>query len=135
MTGRVVAAVGRQSVNNLPQRATRAAFFFPRVRGSASKASSTIPLLQAFRSDESLPLMPVARTKTLRETTPSSRKATRTVTVPTDVEDARLEVNGREVRLTNLRKPFWPELGITKGDLLRYYAEITPYLLPHLIDR
>jgi bifunctional non-homologous end joining protein LigD len=39
------------------------------------------------------------------------------------------------VTLTNLRKPFWPELGITKGDLLQYYATVAPVLLPHLKDR
>ena len=37
--------------------------------------------------------------------------------------------------LTNLQKPFWPELGITKGDLLRYYAAVAPVLVPHLRDR
>jgi bifunctional non-homologous end joining protein LigD len=42
---------------------------------------------------------------------------------------------GREVRLTNLAKPFWPKLGITKGDLLQYYADVAPVLLPHLRDR
>jgi bifunctional non-homologous end joining protein LigD len=44
-------------------------------------------------------------------------------------------VDGREVRLTNLGKPFWPELGISKGDLLRYYLAVAPVLLPHLRDR
>jgi bifunctional non-homologous end joining protein LigD len=44
-------------------------------------------------------------------------------------------VDGRVVRLTNLRKVFWPELGVTKGDLLRYYTEVSSYLLPHLKDR
>jgi bifunctional non-homologous end joining protein LigD len=37
--------------------------------------------------------------------------------------------------LTNLRKPFWPEFGVTKGHLLAYYAEVSPVLLPHLHDR
>ncbi|MEX1181865.1 MAG: non-homologous end-joining DNA ligase [Gemmatimonadota bacterium] len=46
-----------------------------------------------------------------------------------------LEVNGREVRLTNLDKVFWPESGISKGDLIEYYAQIAPALLPHLVDR
>jgi bifunctional non-homologous end joining protein LigD len=41
----------------------------------------------------------------------------------------------REVRLTNLTKPFWPRLGVTKGDLLQYYADVAPVLLPHLHDR
>lgn len=39
------------------------------------------------------------------------------------------------VRLTNLDKPFWPELNILKGDLLDYYEKIAPVLLPHLVDR
>jgi bifunctional non-homologous end joining protein LigD len=34
-----------------------------------------------------------------------------------------------------LRKPFWPELGLTKGDLLQYYADVAPVLLPHVRDR
>jgi len=44
-------------------------------------------------------------------------------------------VADRRVRLTNLQKPFWPDLGVTKGHLLAYYAEISPVLLPHLHDR
>jgi bifunctional non-homologous end joining protein LigD len=46
-----------------------------------------------------------------------------------------LRGDGRSVTLTNLRKPFWPELGLTKGDLLQYYVDIAPVLLPHLRDR
>lgn len=49
--------------------------------------------------------------------------------------DATLDVNGCSVRLTNLAKPFWPKLGITKGDLIRYYANVADVLLPHLRDR
>ena len=44
-------------------------------------------------------------------------------------------IGDRQVRLTNLRKPFWPALGITKGDLIRYYVDVAPVLLPHLHDR
>ena len=46
-----------------------------------------------------------------------------------------LTVDKKEVRLTNLDKPFWPELGITKGDLIQYYADVAPLLLPHIRDR
>ena len=43
---------------------------------------------------------------------------------------------GRNVlRLSNLDKVFWPEEGITKGDLVSYYREVAPALLPHLRDR
>ncbi|MCP9484644.1 MAG: DNA ligase D [Gaiellaceae bacterium MAG52_C11] len=41
----------------------------------------------------------------------------------------------RVLKLSNLDKPFWPEEGITKGDLLTYYRDIGPVLLPHLRDR
>ena len=44
-------------------------------------------------------------------------------------------VDGRTVQLTNLDKPFWPELGITKGDLIQYYADVAPLLLPHIRGR
>jgi bifunctional non-homologous end joining protein LigD len=40
-----------------------------------------------------------------------------------------------EPRLTNVDKVFWPNDGITKGDLLNYYKEISPYILPYLKDR
>ena len=57
------------------------------------------------------------------------------ITIPTRVDNAILKVDGREVRLTNLRKPFWPELGITKGGLIQYYADVAGVLLPHIRDR
>jgi bifunctional non-homologous end joining protein LigD len=46
-----------------------------------------------------------------------------------------LPVAGRDVRLTNLDKPFWPDLGVTKGDLIQYYADVAPLLLPHIRAR
>ena len=39
------------------------------------------------------------------------------------------------LRLSNLDKVFWPEEGITKGDLLAYYRAVAPVLLPHMRDR
>jgi bifunctional non-homologous end joining protein LigD len=41
----------------------------------------------------------------------------------------------RVLKFSNLDKPFWPEEGITKGDLLSYYRRIAPVVLPHLKDR
>jgi bifunctional non-homologous end joining protein LigD len=41
----------------------------------------------------------------------------------------------RELRLSNLDKPFWPDEQITKGDLLRYYQAVAPVLVPHLRGR
>ena len=47
----------------------------------------------------------------------------------------RLEAGGRELRVSNLDKLYWPDDGITKGDLLAYYWNVADLLLPHLNDR
>ncbi len=55
--------------------------------------------------------------------------------IPRDQDAIVLNADGRDVRLTNLRKIFWAELGLTKGDLLQYYANVADVLVPHLRDR
>jgi bifunctional non-homologous end joining protein LigD len=57
------------------------------------------------------------------------------IILPRDVDEVEVRDGARVLRLTNLRKPFWPDLGLTKGDLLQYYADIAPVLLPHVRDR
>ena len=69
-----------------------------------------------------------------RRRAPRSR-ATGAIRIPSDRADVELEVGGRSVRLTNLAKPFWPALGLTKRDLLQYYSNVSTVLLPHLRDR
>jgi bifunctional non-homologous end joining protein LigD len=44
-------------------------------------------------------------------------------------------IGGREVKLSNPDKVYWPEDGITKGEMLDYYTAIAPVLLPYLKDR
>jgi bifunctional non-homologous end joining protein LigD len=61
--------------------------------------------------------------------------AAKRLVIPPDAKDLVLKFGAREVRLTNLRKPFWKKLGITKRDLLQYYADVSPWLLPHVRDR
>ena len=56
------------------------------------------------------------------------------------LEDARKDgelalPNGDRLKVTNLAKLFWPALAITKGDLLRYYVEVSPFILPCVEDR
>jgi bifunctional non-homologous end joining protein LigD len=41
----------------------------------------------------------------------------------------------RVLKLSNLDKVFWPDEGITKGDLIEYYRAVAPVLVPHLGDR
>ncbi|MGC2664288.1 MAG: hypothetical protein WA305_09355, partial [Candidatus Acidiferrales bacterium] len=60
--------------------------------------------------------------------------AGQTLVISKDVERTNITVGG-EVALTNLRKIFWPDLKLTKRDLLQYYLDVSPWLLPHLHDR
>ncbi len=46
-----------------------------------------------------------------------------------------LKRRGKELRLSNLDKPFWSEEGITKGDLVAYYRDVAEALVPHLRGR
>jgi bifunctional non-homologous end joining protein LigD len=55
--------------------------------------------------------------------------------IPDTDGNLELTVARHRLVLTNLGKPFWPETGITKRDLLQYYADVSPWLLPHLRDR
>jgi bifunctional non-homologous end joining protein LigD len=66
---------------------------------------------------------------------PAPRRAAGSFTIPRDSEDVVVEAEGRPVKLTNVNKLFWPDLGITKGDLLQYYADVSRWLIPHLTDR
>lgn len=65
----------------------------------------------------------------------TKKASTQRLILPKDKTALDLEVDGRVVKLTNLGKMFWPEQGITKRDLIQYYADVAPYLLPHLQDR
>src|SRR6266850_5278977 len=67
---------------------------------------------------------------------PKRRKlSVRPFVLPMDKAGLELEIDGRLVKLTNLDKPFWPKLGVTKRDLIQYYINLSPALLPHLTDR
>ncbi len=66
---------------------------------------------------------------------PKAKKTVPRLLLPKNETGLELEVEGKVVKLTNLGKLFWPELGITKRDLLQYYADVAAVLLPHLTDR
>jgi bifunctional non-homologous end joining protein LigD len=46
-----------------------------------------------------------------------------------------VRVDGKEIEISRPEKVLFPEDGITKGDLIEYYARIAPHILPHLRDR
>lgn len=65
----------------------------------------------------------------------SGRRRSAPVKIPEDVNEFTAMADGNEVALTNLPKLFWPDDKITKRDLLQYYADIYPYLAPHIESR
>ena len=57
------------------------------------------------------------------------------VAIPTDVDGVTLRIGDRPVNLTNLGKMFFEAAGLTKRDLLAYYRDVAPLLLPHVRER
>ncbi|HVQ44917.1 MAG TPA: DNA ligase D [Candidatus Saccharimonadia bacterium] len=54
---------------------------------------------------------------------------------PTVTNETTLKLNGHTVPITHRDKLYWPEDGITKGQLIEYYRAIAPTILPYLTDR
>jgi bifunctional non-homologous end joining protein LigD len=46
-----------------------------------------------------------------------------------------VDVDGRTLRLSNLDKVLYPDVGLTKGEVITYYTAVAPVLLPHLAGR
>jgi bifunctional non-homologous end joining protein LigD len=53
---------------------------------------------------------------------------------PADETQAR-KINGKEISFTNLSKIYWPKGKVTKRDMLNYYYQAAPYMLPYMKDR
>jgi bifunctional non-homologous end joining protein LigD len=54
---------------------------------------------------------------------------------PPQKEEVRVDVEGRTLTISNLHKVLYPRTGTTKGEVLSYYAQVAPVLLPHLAGR
>ncbi|RXK83415.1 DNA ligase D [Filimonas effusa] len=73
-------------------------------------------------------------TKTEKMLKPVSKKGRKTLLNPTEETQVKT-VNGNELSFTNLSKPYWPNDGYSKRDMLNYYYQVAPYILPYLVDR
>jgi bifunctional non-homologous end joining protein LigD len=65
---------------------------------------------------------------------PAGKSERKTLLNPTDETQVR-KINGHELKFTNLSKVYWPKERITKRDMLNYYYQVAPYILPYLKDR
>jgi bifunctional non-homologous end joining protein LigD len=61
-------------------------------------------------------------------------KSRKTLLNPTEETQVR-KINGHELKFTNLSKVYWPKEKYTKRDMLNYYYQAAPYILPYLKDR
>lgn len=62
------------------------------------------------------------------------KRERKTVLNPIDETQVR-NINGHDLKFTNLSKVFWPKGKITKRDMINYYYQVAPYMLPHLNNR
>ncbi len=69
-----------------------------------------------------------------RIVTPRAKGQRKTLLNPKDKTQVR-KINRHELKFTNLDKVFWPKEGITKRDLINYYYQAAPFILPYLKDR
>jgi bifunctional non-homologous end joining protein LigD len=57
------------------------------------------------------------------------------VAIREEKDKAVAEAEGREIKVSNLDKVLYPKVGFTKRDVIEYYADVAPVLLPHLEGR
>ncbi len=74
------------------------------------------------------------KTKSKSGESKSGKKDRNTFLNPTDKTQVK-KINGNDIKFTNLHKIYWPKEKITKRDMLNYYYEVAPYILPYLKDR
>ncbi|WP_276135289.1 DNA ligase D [Polluticoccus soli] len=65
---------------------------------------------------------------------PSKDKERRTLLNPSEEMQVR-EVNGNQLKFTNLSKVYWPAEKYTKRDMINYYYQVAPFMLPYMKDR
>ena len=63
-----------------------------------------------------------------------ANKERKTLLNPKDETQVR-SINGHELKFNNLSKIYWPKEKVTKRDMLNYYYQVAPYMLPYMKDR
>jgi bifunctional non-homologous end joining protein LigD len=87
------------------------------------------PVYQAILTDRNARL--VARRERVIEVPAPARRRFR----PSEDAGTALEVGGHTVTVTHLDKVYWPKDSYTKGEMIAYYRDVAPLILPYLKDR
>lgn len=64
----------------------------------------------------------------------SNGTALKTLVNPSEKQQVK-KIDGKELKFTNLQKIYWPKEKISKGEMINYYFQVAPYILPFLKDR
>ncbi|MEI9944892.1 MAG: DNA ligase D [Chitinophagaceae bacterium] len=83
---------------------------------------------------ESKKILKSAKTVLDKYTKPVKNDGRKTLLNPTDETQVR-KINGHELKFSNLSKVYWPKEKYTKRDMLNYYYQAAPFILPYLKDR
>ncbi len=122
--------VGREKQNVQKKDSAKPA---PLADGSKSRARRRI------HAEPVLPPKAVSASRKASTRKPRSTALAALVRSLTEIEDGprsgTVEVEGRNLAVTNLNKVFFPKKKLTKGDLMRYYATVAPLVLPVMKDR
>ncbi|HYO23032.1 MAG TPA: DNA ligase D [Flavisolibacter sp.] len=100
------------------------------------KATTMAKLKSAGK--KATPTKKAAEKKTAAPREKRSSSKTKTAGKQLDVDtdaDQVIQLDGHELKLTNLQKIYWPGEGFRKGDVINYYLKMAPYILPYLTDR
>jgi bifunctional non-homologous end joining protein LigD len=98
----------------------------------SDKKPKDIVLEQALDKDE---VVVSAKSSTKKKTLdPAPEGGRKTLLNPTDETQVR-KINGHELKFTNLSKLYWPDDKVSKRDMINYYYQAAPFILPYLIDR
>jgi bifunctional non-homologous end joining protein LigD len=110
------------------------------------------PSFQGLRTDkkakevtmeEAVTVSPAKKTKTIIEKKIGTKKpalrgrkqADRKTLVNPHEKTQSKTINGHGLKFSNLDKLYWPKEKISKGDMLNYYYQVAPYILPYMKDR
>lgn len=120
----------------------------PKLIGEVSYAEITTdgvmrhPSFQGMREDKQATSVKLEQEKSTEEIVrtgdvlikPRTSGGRKTLLNPSEASQVK-KLGGHELKFTNLNKVFWPEEKITKGDLINYYYQVAPILMPYLKGR
>jgi len=89
------------------------------------------------KAEKPAPIKKIMKTSVLHTNRVITKEAAATrKTLLNPAEETQVKkINGHELKFTNLSKIYWPKEKITKRDLINYYYQVAPYILPYLKNR